>query len=60
MYMIGYIDGVIQADSDIKTKFDTHGIDAHQEKIKCPANSEKDFCVGYKDEYSDEAMDKLE
>jgi hypothetical protein len=59
-YMQGYRDEVLQADQDIKTKFDTQGIDAHQDKIKCPPNSEADFCLRFKDGYSDEAMDQLE
>jgi hypothetical protein len=37
--MRGYRAGVIQVDSDIKTKFDTTGIDANQEHIKCPEDS---------------------
>ena len=37
------------------------GIDARQEHIKCPPNSvNADWCSGYRDGYSDEAMDQLE
>jgi hypothetical protein len=37
------------------------GIDAAQDKIKCPPDSfNADFCAGYKDGYSDEAMDQIE
>ena len=60
-YMTGYRAGVIQADSDIKTKFDTEGIDARPEHITCPRpDLNPDYCLGFKDGYSDEAMDQLE
>jgi hypothetical protein len=62
-YMSGYRAGVIQADKDVQ-KFNDNklsGIDANQDKIKCPTDSfNADFCSGYKDGYSDEAMDQLE
>jgi hypothetical protein len=62
-YMLGYRAGVIQADKDVQlfNADKLSGIDAHQDKIKCPPNSfNADFCLGYKDGYSDEAMDQLE
>jgi hypothetical protein len=60
-YMSGYRAGVIQADKDI-TNFDKlGGIDARQDHIKCPPDSiNADYCSGFKDGYSDEAMDQLE
>jgi hypothetical protein len=59
-YMSGYRAGVIQADKDVQNFEKLGGIDAHQENIKCPANITGDMCLGYKDGYSDEAMDQLE
>src|SRR5919198_689367 len=59
-YMVGYRDGVLQADSDIKTKFNTTGIDATQADIQCPPDTNAEYCLGYKDGYSGEAMDQLE
>jgi hypothetical protein len=59
-YMSGYRAGVIQADKDVQNFEKLGGIDAHQDKIKCPANIIGDSCLGYKDGYSDEAMDQLE
>ena len=62
-YMSGYRAGVIQADKDVQL-FNADklpGIDANQDKIKCPPDSfNADFYSGYKDGYSDEAMDQLE
>lgn len=55
--MHGYRDGVLQADEDIKAK---PNIDANQDHIKCLAQVTADYCLGYKDGYSDEAMDQLE
>jgi hypothetical protein len=62
-YVIGYRVGVIQADEDVQKFTDNKlsGIDAAQDKIKCPPDSfNADFCASYKDGYSDEAMDQLE
>jgi hypothetical protein len=61
-YMSGYRAGVIQAYKDVQllNADKIPGIDAHQDKIKCPANIIGDSCLGYKDGYSDEAMDQLE
>jgi len=37
------------------------GIGTNQDKIKCPPDSiNADFCSGFRDGYSDEAMDQLE
>jgi hypothetical protein len=36
------------------------GIDARQDKIKCPPNFNTQMCQGYKDGYADRAMDELE
>jgi hypothetical protein len=62
-YMSGYRAGVIHADKDVQL-FNANklpGIDAHQDKMKCPPDFfNADFCSGYKDGYSDEAMDQLE
>jgi hypothetical protein len=62
-YMSGYRDGVIKADKDIQLMNDCkiNGIQADQKDVKCPRDSfNADFCFGYKDGYSDEAMDQLE
>jgi len=59
-YMNGYRSGVIQAHEDVANFNKLGGIDANQDKIKCPANIIGDSCLGYKDGYSDEAMDQLE
>ena len=60
-YMSGYRAGVIQADKDVQNFDKLGGIDARQEHIKCPPNSvNADWCSGYRDGYSDEAMDQLE
>jgi hypothetical protein len=62
-YMSGYRDGVIKADKDIQLMNDSkiNGIQADQKDVKCPPDSfNADFCSGYKDGYSDEAMDQLE
>ena len=56
-YMHGYRDGVLQADQDIKEK---PNIDANQDHVKCPPQNTVDYCAGFKDGYSDEAMDQLE
>ena len=38
-----------------------NGIQADQKDVKCPPDSvNADWCSGYKDGYSDEAMDQLE
>ena len=38
-----------------------NGINADQKDVKCPPDSiNADWCSGYKDGYSDEAMDRLE
>jgi hypothetical protein len=62
-YMNGYRDGLVAASQDVK-KLDAgqiSGIHADQKDVKCPADSfNADFCAGYKDGYSDEAMDQLE
>jgi hypothetical protein len=62
-YMHGYRDGVIKADKDVQL-FNANklpGIDAHQDKIPCPPDSvNADWCSGFRDGYSDEAMDQLE
>jgi hypothetical protein len=58
--MVGYRDGVLQADQDIKTKFNTTGIDANQAHIPCPPKTNAEYCLGFRDGYSDEAMDQLE
>ena len=57
-YMLGYRVGVIQADKDVQlmNTGKLPAIDANQDKIKCPPNSNSfsaDFCSGYKDGYSD-------
>ena len=52
---------VIHADKDVQKFTDNtlSGIDAAQDKIKCPPDSfNADFCAGCKDGYSDEAMDQ--
>jgi hypothetical protein len=62
-YMSGYRDGVIKADKDIQLMNDSkiNGIQADQKDVKCPPDSfNADFCSGYKDGFSDEAMDQLE
>ena len=60
-YLSGYRAGVIQADKDVQNFDKLGGIDARQEHIKCPPNSvNADWCSGYRDGYSDEAMDQLE
>ena len=60
-YMSGYRAGVIQANKDVQNFDKLGGIDARQEHIKCPPDSvNADWCSGYKDGYSDEAMDQLE
>ena len=62
-YVSGYRVGVIQADEDVQKFTDNKlsGIDAAQDKIECPPDFfNADFCAGYKDGYSDEAMDQLE
>ena len=41
--MLGYRDGVIRANDDIKN-FKLGGIDANQEHIKCPPDSLPDLC----------------
>jgi hypothetical protein len=62
-YMSGYRNGVIKADKDVQL-FNANklpGIDARQEHIMCPPNSvNADWCSGYRDGYSDEAMSQLE
>ena len=59
-YMSGYRVGVIKADDDIKNFDKLGGIHARQDHIKCPPDSiNADFCSGYRDGYSDEAMDQL-
>jgi len=59
--MSGYRVGVIKADDDIKNFDKLGGIDARQDHIKSPPDSiNADFCSGYRDGYSDEAMDQLE
>ena len=48
--MIGYRVGVIQADEDVQKFTDNKlsGIDAAQDKIKCPPDSfNADFCASY-------------
>ena len=62
-YMVGYRDGVVKASQDVQLmdagKID--GIHASQKDVKCPsAPVNADYCLGYKDGYSDEAMDQLE
>jgi hypothetical protein len=60
-YMNGYRSGVIQAHEDIANFDKLGGIDARQENIKCPAvPSIPEFCNGYRDGYSDEAMSELD
>ena len=62
-YMSGYRAGVIKADKDVHifNAIKLPGIDAHQDKIPCPPDSvNADFCSGFRDGYSDEAMDQLE
>lgn len=62
-YMSGYRHGVIQADKDVQlfNENKSSGVDARQEMVKCPSNiTNADECLGYKDGYSDEAMDQLE
>jgi len=59
--MSGYRVGVIKTDDDIKNFDKLGGIHARQDHIKCPPDSiNADFCSGYRDGYSDEAMDQLE
>ena len=62
-YMYGYRSGVIQADKDVQLMNDgkINGVDARQENIKCPRpDLGTDYCNGFSDGYSDEAMDQLE
>ena len=62
-YMSGYRNGVIKADKDVQllNNGTINGIQADQKDVKCPPDSENaDWCSGYKDGYSDEAMDQLE
>jgi hypothetical protein len=59
-YMYGYRDGVIKAYKDVQNFDKIGGIDARQEHIKCPPDSNAEFCSGFRDGYSDEAMDQLE
>ncbi|MFL6322376.1 MAG: hypothetical protein ACJ72Q_18130 [Nitrososphaeraceae archaeon] len=62
-YMSGYRDGVIKADKHVQLMNygKLNGINADQKDVKCPPDSfNADFCAGYKDGYSDEAMDQLE
>ena len=62
-YMSGYRHGVIQADKDVQlfNENKSSGVDARQEMVKCPSKiTNADECLGYKDGYSDEAMDQLE
>lgn len=61
-YMFGYRGGVAQAMDDVN-HFDQRGeVDARPESIHCPQpyNMTADQCQGYKDGYSDKAMDELE
>jgi hypothetical protein len=60
-YISGYRAAVIQANKDVQNFDKLGGIDARQEHIKCPPNSvNADYCSGFRDGYSDEAMDQLE
>lgn len=60
-YMVGYRDGVAQAVDDVKHFDERGGVDARPEAIVCPRHDlNPDYCLGYKDGYSDEAMDRLE
>ena len=63
-YMHGYRDSVVKASQDVQ-KFNDgklDGIDARQDHIPCssPYNNIADYCEGFHDGYSDEAMDQLE
>ena len=60
-YMVGYRDGVAQAADDVKHFDERDGVDARPDHIVCPRHDlNPDYCLGYKDGYSDEAMDQLE
>ena len=62
-YMSGYRAGVIKADKDVQAMNSgaLSGIDARQDHIKCPRpDLGTDYCNGFRDGYSDEAMDQLE
>ena len=59
-YMVGYRDGVVQAQKDVDHFEQRGGVDAQHDHIKCPPNSvNADYCAGYKDGYADKAMDDL-
>ena len=59
-YMSGYRAGVIQANKDVQNFDKIGGIDARQERIKCPPESNAELCIGFRDSYSHETMDQLE
>ncbi|MFL6400791.1 MAG: hypothetical protein ACJ72J_14590 [Nitrososphaeraceae archaeon] len=62
-YMIGYREGVVKAWQDVQL-MDQHKIatiDANQDHVVCSKDMvNPEECLGYKDGYSDEAMDQLE
>jgi hypothetical protein len=61
--MIGYREGVVKAWQDVQL-MDQHKIatiDTNQDHAVCPKDMvNPEECLGYKDGYSDEAMDQLE
>lgn len=61
-YMKGYRAGVAAAAHDVQMFNENKipGVDARQEVIKCPSGLNAEQCAGYKDGYSDKAMDELE
>jgi hypothetical protein len=59
-YMSGYRAGVIQANKDVQNFDKIGGIDARQERIKCPPESNAELCSGFRDGYSHETMEQLE
>jgi hypothetical protein len=49
-YMDGYRTGAIQANKDVQNFEKLGGIDAHQDKIKCPENVIGDKCLGFRED----------